>query len=197
MMDKELIVKKMEKYLLELEPKLINKEQEYCIDVENTGFHIDFIKIQEIYIETINGGSSVSNRKYKIGIRYEIGNSTKDYYYYYIENSMEGVARYILEFGNSQKICMDCGLIIDKDNKCIECEFFKIMSEYRGLTNVLCSICQDVAVRTMLPCGHYFHYVCLLQLEKKNLKCPNCRCPVPTYVCERLWEEKEDSDDEY
>ncbi|XP_014212469.1 E3 ubiquitin-protein ligase TRAIP [Copidosoma floridanum] len=45
--------------------------------------------------------------------------------------------------------------------------------------NVLCAICQDLLVPSndifMTPCGHVFHFPCLMQWLEKNPSCPECR----------------------
>jgi hypothetical protein len=202
-MDKEKAIEKLENYLSTLIQKNSHREEwHHYIDIENTGYSIDHLKLQDIIIEMTNEkctGNKDNHRKYKINIRYQIGNSEKDYCHCRLENTLKEVAKFILDFGDMYKICMDCGILITKDKSCVDCEFFRILNEYRGITNNVCSICHETVLRTMLPCGHYFHYVCILQLEKKNIKCPNCRFPIPKHVCDSLFrdEDEEQTDDEY
>lgn len=200
-MEKEKVIEKLESMIRMVIPNGPHKSWEYYIDIENTGFHIDYLKFQAIFIEGTTPGSCSGNNQYKckVSINYNIGNSSKDYERHYDFEDLKEAAKFVLEFVDIHKVCMDCGRLIRKEQTCRDCEFFGVFHEYRGITNNVCSICQETVLRRMLPCGHYFHHVCILQLDNKNIKCPNCRTPIPKYVCDVLFREEDDldSDDEY
>lgn len=141
-------------------------------DVHQTIFRGENLRIY--YFEIRGGGDAKVHKNIIVIVGYGVNQSSrrrrKRWHCFTVREAIESLFRFV----HDNTICIECGDLLQKDLPCLTCEFFRCYQKFQGL-DMTCAICQEKVYRTMLSCGHCFHYTCLTKMEPNNAKCPVCR----------------------
>jgi hypothetical protein len=139
---------------------------QYDIDTKYSSYHIDNVHVHNIRMHGMDFDHVYIQLFYTIS-RYSV-TRTKTI----PSDRLQNAVGKLWELIETYSLCPECCDLIEKGNSCKNCAFYLLSG-----TKETCSICQEICCRTRLSCGHFFHKVCLLNLEYDNLRCPNCRTP--------------------
>lgn len=180
-------------HLLTKIPKEKHREWFHHIDLKNTCYKLEDAVLEEVIL-TGMGSDNPDEISMNAIIHYFIGNSLRLNSFRFKMKGVRCMLDALFNLPFQSVVCKECGQIrIDKTEKCENCLFVKDFSDIK-LKHSVCTICQDSAFRTMLPCGHCFHLTCLLQMDRQNMKCPNCRQPFPPRIAFDLYGQSDDDD---
>lgn len=132
----------------------------------------------------------------KIRLNYRLNQAGRRRRYRWVCKGLPDTIKFLLNLRREREVCLECGDIHRKGEKCDPCEFFRALRKAEG-SEVDCAICMEKVYRTMLGCGHSFHMTCLSKLELGSLRCPVCRVELTKEEMEEFFfGEEDDSDDE-
>jgi hypothetical protein len=197
-------------------PVTSTQKWRYEIDLTYSCFRLEHADV----IHAILSGSGHENLEevaMDISIRLTVGRSDKIHRVHMKEKGATRALTTLLHFPENFSVCRECGHVRSmRDGKvfCESCLFLKVFSSLKEESKTACTttpatactICQEPAYRTVLPCGHVFHMTCLLYMDPERIKCPNCRTPLPTLLVQHLFgdvdyddvdDDEEDDDEEY
>ena len=191
----------MEEFASYLKDKIIKMEKKrwyFHMNLKYSSFTMTNTRFQEALI---TGLPCITPEECKINvnIHYHIGNSNHLHCVPATVKGYKEASEYLFTFTEKYNICTECAGIYKKENDdsmCGKCIFLRFYTKEKKINDV-CTICQDPVFRTKLPCGHMFHTTCLLEMDKKDMSCPNCRMKIPAYIVNDLFGEPDNSDDEY
>lgn len=155
--------------------KRLNNKWEYSIDLANSCISSDQYKLSTA---TISGNGTLHD-SIRVNVEFMIHNSDKINVRSKIFKGIERAIRYIWDFPENFFLCPNCCNLVKKNMECKKCIFFKSYLTFKNKKE-LCGICQEETFRTILPCKHHFHKICILKMDPyaENLKCPLCRHPI-------------------
>lgn len=162
------------------------------------------IKMDGISLHTIelygklNTEESFEQMKITITFRYHIGKGN-ELTYHEVFYDLNSVIPFISNLDSTHFICKECNFICKKinneDEYCKECRIFKCLLDFKNEESQICSICHDCTFRFRLECGHQFHIGCLANMNRKNIRCPNCRMKLSNDFVEKIFQNSYDDSD--
>lgn len=169
------------------------------MDTFASSITIDGICLNRIDIYgKLNSDESFEEMKISITFRYQIGKGNENSYHEVFYN-LNSVIPFISNLEKTHFICKECNLLCKKNDKeseyCKECRMFKCLLDYKNEDSQVCSICQESTFRFRLECGHHFHTGCLANMNRKNIRCPNCRMKLSNEFIEKIFQSSYDESD--
>jgi len=188
-------------------PTSTTQKWEYEIDVAHSCFRLEHISMDRVLLSGC-GHESLEEVVVRIEINFRIEKSRMIRRVVLKKKGVQQAITSLFHFPEHHAVCRECGVLrLAEDDRahCESCLFLEVYSTMKRDNNPpeTCSICQEPAFRTMLPCGHVFHMTCLLSMNPHQLRCPNCREALPSSmirqcfgVCHHCGDEEDDEEDD-
>jgi Ring finger domain len=195
------------KILREEIPSSTSQKWEYEIDVSHSCFCMEHTSMEGVVLSG-TGHENLEDVMVRIEINFRVEKSRHVRRVLLKKKGVQAALTSLFRFPENHAICRECGVLrLAEDDRahCESCLFLEVYSDMKreGSPPDLCSICQEPAFRTMLPCGHVFHMTCLLSMNPHQLRCPNCREALPSSmirqcfgVCHHCGDEDDEEDDD-
>lgn len=169
------------------------------MDTFASSINMDGISLNTIELYgKLNSEESFEQMKITITFRYHIGKGS-ELAYHEVFYDLNSVIPFVSNLDKTHFICKECNLISKKNGKeeelCKECKIFKCILDYKKEEYQVCSICQESTFRFRLECGHQFHTGCLANMNRKNIRCPNCRMKLSKDFIEKIFQNFYDDSD--
>lgn len=171
------------------------------LDTFASCLHMDGISLNSLQLYgKLSKDENYEKMKISVTFRYSIGKAEEVCYNECIQG-LHTVLPFLSNVDNTHFTCKECGSLYKrnniKDDYCKECKMFKCIVDLKNEVYPTCSICQESTFRFRLECGHSFHIGCLANMNRFNLRCPNCRMKVSKDFIDRIFnhsEEESESD---
>lgn len=168
-------------------PTQASRRWSYEVDLRHSCFRLENASLKRVIFSGY-GNERMEEVAVSVSIRLTIGES---FHLQIVKIETRGVREALIalfDFPDAFVVCRECGTVRNHlhSPSCASCLFLAAFSQHKNVQET-CSICQDPAFRTMLPCGHFFHMTCLLGMDSENVRCPNCRTAVPDSLVDSLF----------
>ena len=188
-------------------PSSASQKWAYEIDISHSCFGIEHTSMERVVLSGL-GNESLDDMMVRVEVNFRVGKSRHVRRVVLKKKGARAAITTLFRFPENHAVCCECGDLKTTEDGRAHCESCLFLEVYSGIKRdggppETCSICQEEAFRTVLPCGHVFHMTCLLSMNPHRLRCPNCRDPLPPGMIRQMFgaccdcaEDDEDDDDE-
>ena len=167
-------------------------EWSYCMETRRTSLRGEELKIN--YFEFSGLGSLESSSPIAVVLSYSVNRSGKQKGTEWTCDNIYEAIKSLFNFTKDYKVCQECGTLMKIEDTCEPCIMFTCYQKYHG-KETMCAICQETVHRTVLMCGHSFHYTCITKLDPNAARCPMCRNEFTRCEVEEFFLTEYDDDD--